>query len=140
MALLIAYITILIVFGTIDAVWLSFMAGALYYPILGDILVDQVRIAPAVVFYLFYPVGIVVLAVRPALRDGSAWSAVALGALLGALCYATYDLTNYATLKNWSLQITVIDIIYGALTAALCAASAYVTASWYQSRQNASRR
>ena len=134
MALLVSYITILVVFGAIDAVWLSVMVGALYYPVLGDMLVEQVRIAPAVVFYLFYPLGIVVLAVRPALRDGSIGVAFGHGALLGALCYATYDLTNYATLKNWTLQITVIDILYGALTAGLCAAAAYMTASWYVKR------
>ncbi len=60
----------------------------------------------------------------PALRDGSALSALAAGALLGSLCYATYDLTNYATLKNWTLQVTVIDITYGALVSGICAAVA----------------
>jgi len=134
MRLIIAYVTILIVFGLIDAVWLSVMASALYYPLLGDMMVDSIRLAPAVVFYLFYPVGIVVFAVRPALRETSVMSAALLGGLYGALCYATYDLTNYATLKNWSLQVTVIDILYGALTACTCAVAAYLSANWYQRR------
>ncbi len=68
----------------------------------------------------------------PALRDGSALNAFMLGALLGALCYATYDLTNYATLKNWTLQITVIDILYGALTAGVCATAAYYSVKTFQ--------
>ena len=119
-----AYITILIVFGMIDAIWLSQMAATLYRPMLGEMMVENVRVLPAVVFYLFFPTGLLVFAVMPALRDGSVMSAFAAGALLGALCYATYDLTNYATLKNWSWQITVIDIVYGALVAGLSSAAA----------------
>ncbi len=125
MSYLVAYVTILIVFGIIDAIWLMSMADKLYRPILGPMLLDQIRILPAVVFYLFYPVGIVVFAVMPALRENSAILAVALAMLYGALAYATYDLTNYATLKAWTLQLTLIDITYGALTAAFCALAAF---------------
>lgn len=134
LAHLIAYITILIVFGIIDAIWLSQMAGKLYRPMLGDTMVESVRIMPAVVFYLFFPVGLVVFAVMPALRDGSALSALAAGALLGALCYATYDLTNYATLKNWTLQVTVIDIVYGAVVAGICSAVAVMAVQTMQGK------
>jgi uncharacterized membrane protein len=70
----------------------------------------------------------------PALRDGSAWSALAAGALLGALCYATYDLTNYATLKSWTLQVTVIDIVYGAVVSGVCAAVAVVAVQTIEGR------
>ncbi|MFY0615557.1 MAG: DUF2177 family protein [Hyphomicrobiaceae bacterium] len=125
MTFLIAYVTILIVFGLIDAVWLTLMASTLYKPMLGDMMVESVRIAPAVIFYLFFPVGLVVFAVMPALRDGSMLSAFGAGALLGALCYATYDLTNYATLKVWTLQVTAIDIVYGALVAGICSVAAF---------------
>lgn len=125
MTFLIAYVTVLIVFGLIDAVWLTLMASTLYKPMLGDMMVESVRIAPAVIFYLFFPVGLVVFAVMPALRDGSMLSAFGAGALLGALCYATYDLTNYATLKVWTLQVTAIDIVYGALVAGICSVAAF---------------
>ena len=134
MAHLIAYITILVVFGIIDAIWLSQMAAKLYRPMLGDMMVENIRILPAVVFYLFFPVGLVVFAVVPALRDGSAVSALAAGALLGALCYATYDLTNYATLKNWTLQVTVIDIVYGTLVAGVSSAMAVLAVQTIQGR------
>jgi uncharacterized membrane protein len=131
---LIAYATILVVFGIIDAIWLSQVASSIYRPILGDSMVDKIRILPAALFYLFFPVGVIVFAVMPALRDGHAMTAFALGALLGALCYATYDLTNYATLKNWTLQVTVIDIAYGAITTGICAAVAFFAVQAIQGR------
>lgn len=125
MTFLIAYVTVLVVFGIIDALWLWQMADTLYRPVLGDMLAEKIRMIPALVFYLLFPVGVVVFAVLPAHKDGSVLSAFALGALLGALCYATYDLTNYATLKQWSLQITVIDIAYGAVVTGICATAAF---------------
>lgn len=134
MTFLIAYVTVLIVFGLIDAVWLTLMASTLYKPMLGDMMVESVRIAPAVIFYLFFPVGLVVFAVMPALRDGSMLSAFGAGALLGALCYATYDLTNYATLKVWTLQVTAIDIVYGALVAGICSVAAFGAVVVFQGR------
>jgi len=131
---LIAYITILIVFGIIDAIWISQVAIKLYQSMLGDMMIESVRVLPAIIFYLFFPVGLVVFAVVPALQDGSVFSAFASGALLGALCYATYDLTNYATLKNWTLHVTVIDIIYGAIVAGICSATAFLVVQALQSR------
>lgn len=134
MMYLIAYVTILLVFGIIDAVWLSTMLNVLYVPVLGDQLIESVRIAPAVAFYLMYTAGILFFAVRPALHEESSRSALVYGGLLGAMCYATYDLTNYATLKNWTLTVTVIDIVYGAVTASICAWASYQAASWYKGR------
>lgn len=125
MSFIVAYLTILLVFGIIDAIWLMTMAGILYRPVLGPILLEEIRLAPAIAFYLLYPVGIVVFAVLPAARDGSLVSAMALAMLFGGLAYATYDLTNYATLKHWTLHLTIIDIAYGAITAAVCAAAGY---------------
>jgi uncharacterized membrane protein len=84
-------------------------------PALADVLAPNVRLAPAIAFYLTFPIGIVVFSVLPSLRAGSLTSAFALGALFGAIAYATYDLSNYATLRVWTLQITVLDICYGAL-------------------------
>ena len=121
-----AYITVLVVFGVIDAVWLSTMGRILYRPTLGDILLTNLRIGPAIAFYLMYPVGIVAFAVLPSLRDLHATSAFLAGLLFGAIAYGTYDLTNYATLRNWSLQITLIDICYGALASGLAATLAYL--------------
>jgi uncharacterized membrane protein len=116
------YAAILIVFIAVDATWLSVMGSILYRPTLGDILSPGLRWAPAVSFYLIYPIGALVLAVLPALRQGNLFAAIAHAALFGAIAYATYDLTNFATLRNWTLQITLIDIVYGAFATALASA------------------
>lgn len=110
MTYIVAYIASLIVFGALDAIWLTTMTSRIYRPVLGDILLSDLRVAPALAFYLLYPVGLVVFAAMPALRAGSAGTALAQGALFGLIAYATYDLTNYATLRSWTLQITLIDL------------------------------
>lgn len=126
-----AYIASLIVFGALDAIWLITMTGRIYRPALGDILLSDLRVAPAIAFYLLYPVGLVVFAAMPALRSGSAGTALLLGALFGLIAYATYDLTNYATLRSWTLQITLIDLAYGTVVAALTSLAAYRAARWF---------
>jgi len=127
---IVAYIASLIVFGALDAIWLTTMTSRIYRPVLGDILLSDLRVAPALAFYLLYPVGLVVFAAMPALRAGSAGTALAHGALFGLIAYATYDLTNYATLRSWTLQITLIDLAYGTVVAGLTALAAYQAARW----------
>ncbi len=124
MTYLVAYVAVLVVFGIIDAAWLNSMGNILYRPTLGDILLTDLRIAPAIVFYLAYPIGVVVFAVMPGLRSNSILVAFLSALLFGAIAYGTYDLTNYATLRNWTLQITVIDICYGALASGIAAIAA----------------
>jgi uncharacterized membrane protein len=119
-----AYAAALLAFGIVDLIWLSSMANVLYRPVLGDILLPSLRVPPAVVFYLMFPVGIVTFAVLPGLKADSIATAAFYGLLFGAFAYATYDLTNYATLRNWTLQITLIDIAYGAAASAFAAAIA----------------
>jgi uncharacterized membrane protein len=128
MSIAAAYLAILIVFGAIDALWLTTMGPVLYRPTLGDILLPSLRVAPAIAFYLLYPVGVIVFAVMPGLRAGSASTAFLFALLYGALAYATYDLTNYATLRNWTLEITILDIGYGALASGAAATAAYFAA------------
>lgn len=127
----VAYIAALVVFGILDAIWLSTMAGRLYRPALGDTMLDKLRIAPALVFYLLYPVGIVVFAAMPAIQGASAGIAMSYGALFGLLAYATYDLTNYATLRRWTLKLAVVDLIYGSFASSLMALSAYEAMRWF---------
>ncbi len=124
MSYLIAYITALVVFGAIDATWLSVMGPILYRPVLAEVIAPSLRIAPAIAFYLMFPIGIVVFAVMPALRSGAISNAFLLALLFGAIAYGTYDLTNYATLRVWTIQITVVDLVYGALTSAVAATAA----------------
>lgn len=118
MRIAIAYVVALAAYVALDAVWLTLTSKPLYRATLGDMLLPDLNAVPAIVFYLVYPVGLLVFAVAPALRNGACVPALAYGALFGALAYATYDLTNYATLRNWTLQITVADILWGAFASA----------------------
>lgn len=127
----VAYIAALIVFGILDAIWLSTMASRLYRPALGETMLDKLRVAPALVFYLLYPVGIVVFAAMPAVQIGSGGLALSYGALFGLLAYATYDLTNYATLRKWTLKLAVVDLVYGSVASSLMALSAYQAVRWF---------
>ncbi len=134
MQLIAGYVAALIVFVAVDGVWLTVTGNLLYRPVLGDILLANLRVAAAIVFYATFPVGIVVFAVLPAIKAGGVGHATLLGLLFGALAYATYDLTNYATLRNWNLQLTVLDIGCGAIATAAAAAiatrSARFIVSW----------
>lgn len=131
MSYVVAYVASLVVFGLLDALWLTTMTSRFYRPALGDILLDNLRLAPALVFYFLYPVGLVVFAEMPAVRAGSAGTALAYGALFGLLAYATYDLTNYATLRSWTLQLAIVDLIYGTIVAALTAVAGYFAVRWF---------
>ena len=120
----IAYVSTAVVFLALDAVWLGTMADRLYRPAIGHLMSDRFSLAPAVLFYLLYVAGVVVFAVMPALASGRWTTALGLGALLGLLAYATYDLTNQATLKNWSWTVTIADLCWGTFVTAVSAAAA----------------
>ncbi|MFN4288663.1 MAG: DUF2177 family protein [Brevundimonas sp.] len=121
-------------FAAIDAVWLSTMASRLYRPLIGELLADQPNFKAAVAFYVIYLFGIMIFAVAPALREGSWTRALILGGLLGIVCYATYDLTNEATLRVWSTKLTVIDILWGMSLTATSATAGYFAARWAEGR------
>jgi uncharacterized membrane protein len=108
---LLAYLAGLIVFVVIDAIWLLLM-GPTYRAVMGDMLAANARIAPAVAFYVLDMLGLMIFVARPGNRHGAAW-VVAHGALFGLFTYATYDLTNFAVLKNWDLTLTIEDIAWG---------------------------
>ncbi|MDG5749466.1 DUF2177 family protein [Qipengyuania sp. XHP0207] len=128
MTWIVAYIAAAIAFGLLDALWLGWAGDNFYRPRLGDMLADSFRMAPALVFYAAYIAGIVWFAVRPGLENGVG-AAVLNGALLGALCYATYDLTNQATMRQWSTMVTIADICWGAFATAIAAGAATFAAT-----------
>jgi uncharacterized membrane protein len=99
-------------FALIDSIWLRTMYTRLYQPEIGELL-GGLRLGPAIVFYLLYIGGMMWFAVGPALANGRWQTAVVQGAVLGFMCYATYDLTNFATLKIWSMKVTLLDILWG---------------------------
>ena len=117
-----AYIATGLVFAGLDAVWLTLTASRLYRPALQEIMADRVHVAPALAFYLLYILGLIIFAVAPGLAAGR-WSIALLrGALFGLFTYMTYDLTNQATLKVWSVSITMADLCWGTVASALAAA------------------
>jgi uncharacterized membrane protein len=108
----VGYLATGIAFALIDSIWLRTMYTRLYQPELGPLL-GSLKLGPAVVFYLLYIAGMMWFAVAPALANGRWQTALIQGAVLGCVCYATYDLTNQATLKMWSTKVTVLDIMWG---------------------------
>lgn len=111
--IIIAYVITLLVFSAVDAVWLMNSADLLYRPIIGPILLPEFRLLPAIIFYLLYIAGLIYFAVAPGLADGTWRTALVKGGLFGFFAYATYDLTNQATLIYWSTKITVADMMWG---------------------------
>jgi uncharacterized membrane protein len=132
---LVAYIATGVGFALIDAVWLNLVYARLYAPLLAPVLHDGVRLAPAVAFYLFYIAGIMVFALRPAFAAGRWQVAAGYGALFGFFAYMTYDLTNQATLRVWSVSITVADIAWGTTLTALAATIGYLATAGIGNRQ-----
>lgn len=128
MQLILGYVATAILFGILDALWLGKMVPAVYRPEIGEMLMKGWRPAPALVFYALYMLGIQIFAVAPALSAGKWQVALVYGALFGFFCYMTYDLTNYATLKVWSLKVTLLDIAWGTIgTGAAAGAAAWLT-------------
>lgn len=111
--IILLYLLTTLVFFAIDMLWLGLIAKKLYSNLLGNFLTDEVNWTAAIIFYLLFIIGILIFAVFPSLEKNSLQQAIILGALFGFFTYATYDLTNLATLKNWPLKIVFIDIIWG---------------------------
>jgi uncharacterized membrane protein len=128
--LLISYVLTSIVFFAIDMVWLGFLAKGIYRKYLGALLSDQVNWPAAVIFYLLFIIGIFVFVILPAVEKNSLINAIALGAFFGLITYATYDLTNLATLKNWPLPIVFIDLAWGMVLTSLVSAAGYGIVKW----------
>ena len=133
MAYLVAYIACVLVMGGLDFLWLTNTSGAVYHRDLGPLLATDPNMGVAVVFYVTYIVGVLIFAVRPALArpggQGGGWkTAILYGALFGFFTYATYDLTNFATLKVWTLRVTVLDIAWGTVLTAITATAGTLAA------------
>ena len=120
----IAYISAAIVFGVMDAIWLRWAGPNLYGPVIGEIMAENFRIAPAAAFYLVYLAGMCWFAIKPGLESGQVSTALLNGAILGAVCYATFDLTSQAVFKVWAPHISVPDILGGTFVTGTSAAIA----------------
>ena len=128
MNILLTYLSVAATFVAVDMIWLSTMVERLYRPALGELLRPAPNLTAAALFYLLYPIGLVGFAVLPAHAEGSALRAFLFGAMFGCFTYATYDLTNQATLRNWSTALSIADITWGSLLAGISAWIGYMVA------------
>ena len=127
--ILLAFAATALTFVALDFLWLTTASPTLYQDEIGPLLLAQPRLAPAVLFYLLYLVGVVVFVVRPALDKGELRAATLPGAFFGVVAYATYDLTNLATLEGFTTKLAVIDMIWGGLVTGVAAGMGYLAAS-----------
>lgn len=116
------------VFLVADALWLGLIAKDFYRAQIGHLLAPDFRIGPAVLFYLMYLGGIVYFAVLPALASGRWQDAILPGAILGFIAYGTYDLTNWAVMKDWPASVTLIDLAWGTVLTGLAATAGALAA------------
>lgn len=118
------YIVTLIIFFAIDIIWLGFVAKDIYKEYLGFLMREKTNWIAAIIFYMVYIVGLIFFAINPALQKDSFMYAAIVGGFFGLITYATYDMTNLATLKDWPIFITAIDITWGTV---LCSATSSIS-------------
>lgn len=118
---LILYLVTLILFAALDAVMLTLVMAPLFRASLGDAILDAPRIVPAAAFYLTYIAGLVWLVSLPALRADDPGQALTRGAVVGFMAYATYELTNHATLRDWTWRMVATDLTWGTVLTAFAA-------------------
>lgn len=123
-----AFVSVLVIFAVIDTLWLGSMADRIYRPLIGEMLAEKFRLAPAIAFYTLYAAGLTLFAVLPGLKTGDWKTALVWGGLFGLFAYGAYDLTNYATLKTWGLKITLLDMTWGVVVSGVSSAAACAVA------------
>jgi len=124
------YLAALAGFLAIDMLWLAVVARGFYRQQVGFLLSDRPNWWAAIAFYLLFVAGLLIFAVLPGLQSGSLRKALLLGAFFGLVSYATYDLTNLATVKNWPWVVTLVDMAWGALLAASVSCLGYYAGGW----------
>lgn len=126
------YLSALAAFLAIDLIWLGLVARGFYRRQIGFLLAEQVNWWAAIAFYLLFVAGVVVFAVAPALQAHSLQKALLLGGFFGLVAYATYDLTNLATVKNWPLIVTLVDLAWGTVLASAVSGIGYLAGTRFR--------
>lgn len=122
------YLITLTVFTLIDLVWLLVISKRLYQEKIGHLMAEKVNLPAAAIFYLLYILALVFFVITPATEKSSVLYALGAGAFFGLVAYATYDLTNLATLKGWPVSLTVIDLAWGSfVTGSTCAVTTWIS-------------
>jgi len=128
--LAIGYLLTTVVFFAIDIIWLGFIAKGMYNKMLGHLMAPNVNWTAAVIFYLIFIVGIFIFSIIPGIEKDSFQHALIYGVLFGFFTYATFDLTNLATLRDWPIKIVFIDIVWGMVLTGSVASSGYYIMRW----------
>lgn len=124
------YIIAFIIFLAIDAIWLGLVAPKFYKAQIGHLMSEKPNLIAALVFYLLFIVGVVYFVVNPAIEAQSITKVLVAGALFGFMTYATYDLTNLATLKDWPITVTIVDLVWGTSLSTLIGLFTYLVYNW----------
>lgn len=124
------YLATLIVFFAVDMVWLGLVARSFYQKQIGFLMAPATNWAAAIIFYLIFIFGILFFVVLPGLREGSLGATLLRAALYGLITYATYDLTNLATLKDWPVTMTIVDIAWGIFLSTVVSLASFWIGSW----------
>jgi len=124
------YLATLAVFFATDMVWLAFVARSFYKKYLGYLMAPTVNWAAAIIFYLLFIVGILVFVVLPGMKENSLPNTIFRAVLFGLITYATYDLTNLATVSNWPLLVTLVDLAWGMVLSTIVSVASYFIARW----------
>lgn len=119
------FFTSAVIFLVVDIFWLMFAYKKIYQQYIGS-LIGEFHVIPAIVFYIIYIAALTFFVLIPGIEKSSLSYVVLAGAFLGMVCYSTYDLTNLASIKNWSLTVTVVDIIWGSFVTSLSATLTYL--------------
>ena len=131
-----AYAGTAVVMVALDMLWLGLIAKTMYQQGIGHLMADTPNVPVAVMFYAVYALGLVVFAVAPQ-TGGSAWGkTLTVAALFGFFAYATYDLTNLATLRGWPMGLSLLDIAWGVCVSTLSAAGGKVAMDWAVTRSS----
>ena len=121
-----------IIFLIIDVIWLSFATKSFYRPLLGDLISDKPVLWAAGLFYVLYMFGMAVIVIQPCIEPSGLSKSLYTGFIFGLVAYGTYNLTNMATIKNWSANVVFVDMIWGGiLTGFSSAASIYITKNFF---------
>lgn len=126
--IIVAYVATFVVFLGLDFIWLTQVGPSVYNPVLAQILTMHPRLKAAIAFYVIYVAGLQYFAVRPGLAEGRWQTSLIRGGLFGFFAYATYDLTNEATLIVWSTKITLLDMMWGVVVSGIGSAAGCVIA------------
>jgi len=125
------YIVALLIFLAIDFLWLGLIARTFYQNQIGHLMAERVNWVAAIVFYLLFVVGLVYFVLAPSLEAESILRAFLVGGFFGFIAYATYDLTNLATLKDWPVLVTIVDLFWGAFLGSLTSGLSYIVIHYF---------